>query len=188
MEAIDALKNRTSSPRLTGDTPNKIALETIFQAAMRAPDHAQLRPWRFLLVEGGDRQKLGDLFVKAKREDNSLLTEAEIEKTRNKTLRGPLILVAIVSVQAHPKVPEIEQVLSAGAAIQNILLAAYALDIGAIWRTGSMAFHPTVKSGLGLTSNEKIAGFVYIGDRQGKERQLTPMDSQRYFESWPKKL
>jgi nitroreductase len=188
MDTIEALKNRTSSPRLSGTVPNKSALEALFQAAMRAPDHAQLRPWRFLLIEGDDRKNLGDLFVKAQSEDNALLTEVEIDKTRCKPLRAPLILVAIISIQAHPKVPEIEQVLSAGAAIQNILLAAYAQNIGAMWRTGSMAFHQTVMDGLGLASNEKIAGFVYIGERQGKERKITPMDSQEYFETWPKVL
>lgn len=188
MDAIQVLKNRTSAPRLSGGVPNKIALETLFQAAMRAPDHAQLRPWRFLLIEGDDRKRLGDLFVKARCEDNALLTEAEMDKTKSKPFRAPLILVAIISIKAHPKVPEIEQVLSAGAAIQNVLLAAYAQDIGAMWRTGDMAFHKTVMAGLGLASNEKIAGFVYIGERQGKKRQLTPMDSQKYFETWPKVL
>lgn len=186
MDLLEALHSRTSSPRLAGEVPSEEELEVLFQAAMRAPDHAQLRPWRFLLVSGEDRNALGDLFAKAKLEDNSELSEAELKKIRSKPLRAPLIIVAIASIQPHPKVPEIEQVLSAGAAVQNLLLAAYGSNIGAMWRTGSMAFHATVMKGLGLGSNEQIVGFVYIGEQQGKSKQVSPLDSQQYFKIWPK--
>jgi len=186
VDLLKTLHSRTSSPRLAGEVPSKEALEGLFQAAMRAPDHAQLRPWRFLLVSGDDRNVLGDLFAKAKIEDNAELSAIELDKIRSKPLRAPLIIVAIASIQPHPKVPEIEQVLSAGAAVQNLLLAAYASNIGAMWRTGSMAFHKTVMEGLGLSNNEQIVGFVYIGEQQGKSKQISPLDSQQYFKIWPK--
>jgi len=185
VDLLTALHNRTSSPRLSGDVPSAEVLEGLFQAALRAPDHAKLRPWRFLLVSGSDRNILGDLFAKAKLEDNPELSNLELEKIRSKPLRAPLVLVAIASIQTHPKVPEIEQVLSTGAAVQNLLLAAYASNVGAMWRTGSMAFHATVMTGLGLDSNEQIVGFVYIGEQQGKSKQVTPLDSQQYFKIWP---
>ena len=184
MDALDALLNRTSSPRLGGSEPPADALNNIFKAALRAPDHALLRPWRFLLVRGDARLRLGELFAGAEKQDDPEIAEALLEKTRAKPLRAPLIVVVIARVLAHPKVPEVEQLLSAGAAVENMMLAAFAQGVGAMWRTGGMAYHPFVHKGLGLLDNEQIVGFLYLGEVQGKDRNLLTLAVDDYFEDW----
>ena len=185
MDALEALHLRVSAPRLGGEVPSRVILDNMFKAALRAPDHAQLRPWRFLLVAGTDRDRLGDVFVQAQLQDDPELSDAAIAKARGKPRRAPLIIVVIASTREHPKVPEIEQLLSAGAAAQNMLIAAHAQGIGAMWRTGGMAYHATVLHALGLQSNEKLMGFLYVGSIDGKSRVARHLETAEYFKSWP---
>lgn len=184
MDALDALHLRSSVPKLSGPLPSEEMLENIYKAAFSAADHAVLRPWRFLVVKGDSREKLGELFVKAGLSMDPSLNPGAIEKLRCKALRAPLVLVCISSFKPHPKVPEIEQDLSAGAATQNMLLAAFAQGLGAMWRTGSLAYDPIVKSGLGLSLEEKIVGFLYIGTINGGTKRLCNPDIQSYFQEW----
>jgi nitroreductase len=184
MDALEALHNRTSVPKLTDPAPSGDCLQNIFKAALRAADHGVLRPWRFLTIAGNSRHKLGDLFVKAAEAADSTRDQAALERLRQKPLRAPLIIVTIAIHHEHAKIPELEQDLSAAAATQNMLLAAYAQDIGAFWRTGSMAYDPVVKKGLGLTENEKIIGFLYLGQQDCATRRLADPDVSEYFQSW----
>lgn len=184
MDALDALHLRSSVPKLSGPLPSQEMLDNIYKAAFRAADHAVLRPWRFLVVKGEARERLGDLFAEAGLAKDASLDNAALDKLRAKPLRAPLVLICISSFKPHPKVPEIEQDLSAGAATQNMLLAAFAQGLGAMWRTGTLAYDPTVKSGLGLSENEKIIGFLYIGTIDGGTKQLCAPDLQSYFQEW----
>lgn len=184
MKAIEALLNRSSVPKLGEPIPGDEALQNIYKAAFRAADHGVLRPWRFLLLKGESRQRLGQLFVDAALVDDPKLSEEKILKLRSKPLRAPLILITISSPKEHPKVPAFEQELSAAAATQNMLLAAFAQDIGAMWRTGPMAYHPLVKEGLGLAPNEKVIAFLYLGSITGGTKQLTEPDFANYFQDW----
>jgi nitroreductase len=184
MDALEALHYRRSYPRLDGPVPSDKILQNIYKAAIRAADHALLKPWRFLVIQGESRNRLGDLFVEAARTDDAYIDEAKIAKLRSKPLRAPLLLVSISSQQEHLKVPPIEQDLSAAAATQNMLTAAYAQGIGAIWRTGSMAYHPSVEKGLGLRNDEKIIGFIYIGNIRGSEKKLLDTNPNDYFQNW----
>ena len=184
MNALDALHRRSSVPKLRGPLPSQKMLENIYKAAFSAADHAVLKPWRFLVVMGDSREKLGELFAKAGVAKDASLHQSAIEKLRRKPLRAPLVLVCISSYKFHPKVPEIEQDLSAGAATQNMLLAAFAQGLGAMWRTGSLAYDPLVRSGLGLTVEEKIIGFLYIGTIDGGTKQQREPDVQSYFQEW----
>lgn len=184
MEAIEALINRVSIPRVGSELPDDSELEIIFKAALRAPDHAQLRPWRFLTISGDDLFSLGELFLEAQLQDDAALSNVAQVKVKSKVLRAPLIVVAIASLQKHPKVPEIEQMLSAGAAVQNMLIAAYAQHIGAIWRTGSMAYHPVVRDGLGVCEDEKIIGYIYMGKGESKARVPTDLVVEDYVSQW----
>lgn len=184
MDALDALHQRSSVPKLNDPLPAPEMLENIYKAAFRAADHAVLRPWRFLVIKDSARERLGELFVKAGLAGDAALEPAAIEKLRAKPLRAPLILVCISSYKPHPKVPEIEQDLSAGAATQNMLLAAFAQGLGAMWRTGSLAYSEVVKDGLGLSDNEKIIGFLYIGTIDGGTKQLCEADIGAYFKDW----
>ncbi len=184
MDALDALHLRSSVPKLGDPLPPQEMLDNIYKAAFRAADHAVLRPWRFLVIQGEARQRLGELFVQAGLDGKAELDAAALEKLRAKPLRAPLILVCVSSFKPHPKVPEIEQHLSAAAATQNMLTAAFAQGLGAMWRTGSLAYNAVVKSGLGLSPEEKIIGFLYIGTISGGTKQRRDPDLQTYFQNW----
>ena len=184
MKALDALHSRISFPKLSDPVPEQEVLDNIFKSAFRAADHAVLRPWRFLVIRGESRARLGELFVRAASADRPDITAAEKRKLRNKPLRAPLILVTVVSPREHPKVPACEQELSAAAATQNMLIAAYAQGVGAMWRTGSMAYHPMVMAGLGLASHEKIIAFVYIGSIDAAAKNLIEVDLKAHFREW----
>ncbi len=185
MDALKALHTRVSAPRLGGDPPDDETLEKIFKAALRAPDHGLLRPWRFLVVRGDDRRTLGELFAQAAADDDPDIDEAALDRARQKPFRAPMIVIAISRLTSHPKVPEVEQIVSTGAAIQNMMVAAYALGVGAMWRTGGMAYHPVVTGGLGLESNERIVGYVYLGRVEGRVKRLRDLDVDEFFRNWP---
>lgn len=184
MDALDVLHNRVSASRLAGPEPEPEILDAIFRAALRAADHALLRPWRFLVIRGDARLRLGDLFVQATESANPGSNEVILENIRRKPLRAPLIVAAISSPKTHPKVPLLEQDLSTGAAVQNMLNAAYAQDIGAIWRTGDMTEARLVREGLGVRTHEKIIGFLYLGHMGGPARPLPELHIKDFFSEW----
>jgi nitroreductase len=184
MDALTALHSRVSVSRVTGPVPDSQALHNIYRAALRAADHALLHPWRFLHIEGSSLHRLGDLFVAASLNDDPELTLEKQQSIHTKALRAPLIVVAVTSPKPHPKVPGIEQEYSTAAAVQNMLNAAHAQGIGAIWRTGPMATHPTVLQGLGLKSDEKITGFLYLGQIGIVPRPAPQLPVDDYFSRW----
>lgn len=183
MDALTLLHDRVSCPLLLEPGPSAEQLKNIYQAALRAPDHGAIRPWRFLTVEGDARQKLGALFLKAALSDNPELAQERQDKTQNMPLRAPLMIVVIAAVKAHPKVPLFEQEISAGCAAQNIILAAHAQGVGAMWRTGDMAYHSVVREGLGVSSEEKIIGYIYLGSPK-KLRQAPQHGEVDYVVEW----
>lgn len=184
MDALTALHSRVSVSRLTEPAPDQATLDNMFRAAMRAPDHGLLRPWRFLILRGSALDRLGELFAQASLQDEPDLAPAKLDKLRSKPLRAPMIIVGVCSPRDHPKVPVFEQQLAAAAAIDNLLIAAHAQNIGAIWRTGPMASHDTVTRGLGLTSQESILGFIYLGTPDGPRRPLKQEDFIPYIQDW----
>ncbi|PCJ40015.1 MAG: nitroreductase [SAR86 cluster bacterium] len=180
MDAITALHTRKAAPRLIEPAPAKEQLELIYKAALRAPDHAMLRPWRYLVISGAARNKLGELFVAA--------LEPETEEKKNKLLmaplRAPMIIIAVSTITEHPKIPAIEQVASTAAAIQNMSLAIHALGYASIWRTGAVAFDDKVKLGLGLKTSDEIVGLLYLGTASVEDRPVPELDIDDYFEEW----
>lgn len=184
MKALDALLSRSSSPKLSDPAPDQQVLENIYRSAFRAADHCVLRPWRFLVIEGTARERLGELFVTAATRQDPQITVEKQMSLLQKPLRAPLILVTISNPVAHPKVPEIEQALSAAAATQNMLVAAYAQGVGAMWRTGAMAYDQTVMQGLGLAAHEKIIGFLYLGTVAGGTKNLCDPPLSAFFKAW----
>jgi nitroreductase len=184
MNLLEALQNRNSSTRLEEPAPDESTLGGWFEAAIRAPDHGRLRPWRFIVIRGESRNKLASLFVRSAEKLDPELTEAEKTKLLSAPLRAPLIVVVVASVTEHPKIPEVEQLLSAGCAAHNILLAAEATGFAGIWRTGAMAYNLDVMSGLGLEPNEKIVGFLYLGARSGAAKSLPALETGEYVSQW----
>ena len=185
MDALEALQQRVSAARLVGEVPAPEVLDNLFKAALRAPDHGMLRPWRFLTISGDARLALGELFLKAQRADVPEMTEIQCQRAQAKPLRAPLIIVVVATLTEHPKVPELEQLLSAGAAAQNLLVAAHAMGLGAMWRTGAMAYHDVVRQGLGLQAHERLIGYLYIGEVQSKSRVLPNLAVADFVTAWP---
>lgn len=164
MEALTALHSRNSVNLLSDPAPSSAQLEAIFQAGLRACDHKNLRPWRFLVIDGKARQKFGLLMVSVKQAAQAEpLSDDLADKLASKPFRAPTIVAVAAKITEHEKVPEIEQVLSAGAAAQLMMTAAHAQGIGAIWRSGSMMHHPAMLEGLGLDDSHRMVGFLYLG-------------------------
>ena len=180
MDALVALHTRTSAPRLEAPAPGGEALDQILLAALRAPDHAMLRPWRFLVVEGDARSKLGQLFVDALQPK----TPEEADKLRASPLRAPMIIIAAAAVKENPKVPAIEQIESCAAAVQNMSLAIHALGFGSIWKTGKPAYDPRVKVALGLKETDAIVGYLYVGTPTMRDRPAPVLNVGDYVEHW----
>ncbi len=184
MDALSALHTRSSVGKVNGTLPDDEAINNLFKAALRAPDHGQLRPWRFLRIEGASLQRLADLFATAAKQDNPDLSAEEQQSAGSKALRAPLIIVSISRAAPHAKIPVLEQDLSAGAATHAMLVAAHAQGLGAVWRTGPMASHPVVTEALGLSENEKIIGFLYIGLPEGSARPLRELAIDDFVKRW----
>ena len=183
MDAIEALVTRKSSAKLIAPAPGKEDLNIMMQAAIRAPDHCRLRPWRFIVIEGSAREKLGRIFEDALKARDPDASEAMLNKERNKPLRAPMVIIVIAKVEEHPKVPGVEQVLSAGAAAQNIMLSAHALGYAGIWRTGKTCFDPKVNAALGASETDQIVGFLYLGTSE-RTPILLEESIDEYMEIW----
>ena len=185
MDAITALQTRNSAPSLIEPAPDAEERDALFRAALRAPDHARLRPWRFVVVEGDARRRLGETFAAVARQaDPGLDEQAEI-KLRNAPLRAPLLIVVLARIQEHPKVPEIEQLLSAGAAAENLLVGLHALGYGAIWRTGPIAYQPALVDALGYGPDHRIVAFLYVGTPGAAPKTLPELEPGDYVQHWP---
>ncbi len=186
MEALRMLTERVSAPQLTGPDITPQEQNILLRSALRAPDHAWLRPSRYLLIEGENRRALGEIFLQATPDWQSLSAEKQ-QKVLNMPLRAPLLIVAVSCIQEHPKVPRDEQLLSTGAGVQNILNAAWALGLGAIWRTGDMATNPQVIEALGLAPQDVIVGFVYIGHINCTLKQPPELPLDDFVTRWKAK-
>jgi nitroreductase len=167
MDALEALNTRATAKTYGDTAPTKEQLALVLQAAVRAPDHGRLRPWRFMLIEGGQRRKFGDLLAASAARRVPGLSEGDLQRERDKAMRAPLVIVVACRVVPGTKVPDLEQILAAGAAAQNILLALHALGFAAAWKTGEAAYDPEVKRALGLGEKDHLVGFVYTGGGTG---------------------
>ena len=185
MDAIDLLLKRVSVPRLQAPAPSTEQLDLMLRAAFRSPDHGQLRPWRFLTVEGDDRKALGELFVQGLLSTTPYADDEEIEKTRTMPLRAPLLLLVIATITEHEKVPAHEQMITAGCAAHNILLAAHAQGVGAVWRTGFVAETPLINTGLGLQAHEQVVAYMYLGTPINALRNPPAVDPAPFVQAWP---
>jgi nitroreductase len=168
MEAIEALTSRRSPPKLVDPAPSDEQISTILGAAIRAPDHGRLRPWRFLLMRGEARERLGDVLAQALKAREPTIADDQLQRERQKPLRAPVVVVVAAALVEGHKIPVVEQLLAAGAAAQNMLVAAHALGYGAWWRTGDPAYDERVKEALGLAPGDAIIGFVYLGTASGR--------------------
>ena len=183
MQNIEFLMSRFSSGKLRAPAPKGEVLQNMLVAAQRVPDHAQLKPWRFIVIAEPQREKLGNVFVQALRQKGDPTSE-DIARAQAQPLRAPLIIAVVASLTENAKVPVIEQQLSAGCAAYAILLAAQAQGFGGMWRTGAMAYDAVVKKGLGLAVNEEITGFLYLGTPEINSKSIAPIDVLQKVTFW----
>lgn len=163
MDIFTAIHTRQSVSKVRPDPVPRELIERLLAAAAQAPNHHKVRPWRFFVLTGAARERLGEAMAQALlRRDPAALPEA-VAAERAKPLRAPVLIAVGVDRPSGPKVVEIENVCAAAAATQNLLLAAQALGLGAMWRTGPAAFEPGVKAMLGLAPEQHLVGFVYVG-------------------------
>lgn len=185
MDAFTALLTRSSAARLVAPAPAGEVLQRIFRAALRAPDHGRLRPWRFLVVEGEDRNLLGEAMARAMAAHDPASDAAALAKLRANPLRAPLLVLPVAHLAAHPKVPESEQLLSVACAAQNILLAAHAAGFGGMWRSGAVTYTEALHRELGLAANEWLLGFLYLGTPEGAPKPADQPALAEHVRSWP---
>lgn len=165
MSELDFLLQRRSVPSrlLSAPGPDAATIDALLSAAMRIPDHGKLDPFRLLLIEGDARLRLGDFLAERTLSRQPVVDPAAVAKDRGRFANAPLIVTVIACVTSGHKVPEQEQLLSAGAVCHNLLLGAQALGFGAQWLTGWAAYDAEVATHLGLMANERIVGFIHIG-------------------------
>jgi len=164
-----------SAKAMKGPGPSAEQLRTILSAAARAPDHGKLFPWRFIVFEGEARAAIGEFLAECVKESEPQASEERIGLERGRFLRAPVVVAVVSRVRENIPIPEWEQVLSAGAVCENMLIAAHAEGFVANWITEWYAYHPRVKDRLGLKSGERIAGYIYIGtSAQVLEERVRP--------------
>jgi nitroreductase len=184
MDALELLHTRASNGKLTEPGPDDATLTLAFEAAARAPDHGALRPWRIHVVRGAAREALGAVLAELEAARDGASAES-IDKARHKPLRAPLLLAVSARVVPNPKVPAIEQILAAGALAHGLLLGLHAHGYAAIWRTGTAAYDDEVKRALGLTPEDALVGFLYIGTAAQPAPPIARPRAVDVIEEWP---
>jgi nitroreductase len=166
MELFAAIQTRSSAGRLAEPGPSPQHLDQLLQAAAKAPDHGRLKPWRLIVLKDATREAFTVAAVEAKRARLPGMTADQLVSERAKINRSPAIVVIGCAVNRdQTKVPEIEQVVAAGAAAQNLFLAAHDLGYGVMWKTGAAAYDPAVKTTVGLRPDDHIVAIMHLGTR-----------------------
>lgn len=178
-ETLALLARRRSSKvmQLAEPAPSAAELDALIDLAARVPDHGKLGPWRFVIIDGEARGRAGAALADVIRHDDGV-DDDRIAFVRNWFNRAPACVMVVSSPKPSPKVPEWEQQLSAGAVCYNLLLAAHALGYGGCWLTEWPTFDARARAALGLTDEERIAGFVYLGTPNGVATERVRADAK----------
>ncbi len=185
---IDLLLRRRSvlAKNLAEPGPNAEQLQTILAAGLRVPDHGRVEPWRIQVLHKTAQASLADVCREVFERENPTANETLIEAEHARMQRSPVLLV----VSSHPdpqrfdKIPALEQLLSAGALCQNMLIAAQALGFGAQWVTDWPAYHPDIRTALGHSADTEIVGFVHVGTPPEPPRERARPDPETIISEW----
>ena len=177
---IGWINSRRSMGNLDAPAPTHSQIEAAIECAATAPDHKKLYPWRFIVTQGDARHELGRALLEAAQakavQEGEVLSEKDIKKTQSMPLRAPLIITVVTKIQAHKKVPPFEQMLSAGAAVQNLILALKAQGFSTVWRTGLLCNELAVKAYFDVGPDDYVTAFVYTGTSPKSEPPRKPID------------
>lgn len=178
--ALTALLSRRSAWPLLEPAPPQEVLNLAFDAALCAPDHGNLRPWRFVVIRGAARERLGDVFAQAARRRDP---HADTERFRAKATAAPVLIALGVRIVPGHKVPEMEQTMAVAAAAMNILNALHGLGYGGFWASGKNSYDAGVRQALGLNPEDRLAGFLYAGTpKTGAQPVKRPPRAQHVLE------
>lgn len=187
-DSLGALLGRASVPAalLRDPGPDRAAIETAVAAALRAPDHGGLRPWRYLCIAGDARVRLGELLASALAARDPATPPARLEVERGKPLRAPLVIAAAAALQPeHPKIPVWEQETSAAAGTMNLLNAFDAMGFGAIWLSSPALRDPAVQQALGFAATDRLLGWIYVGTPDATRPRPARRDPREFWREWP---
>ena len=184
MDALTNLLTRNSPRELTTPIPTRDDMHEIYQAALRAPDHAWLRPSRFIEVTGQGLEKLSKIFTEFASNELEDLTPLQMDKYQSAPFRAPMIIILVTKITEHPKVPKTEQMLSTAAAAENILLALHAKNFAGIWRTGKFALNKKIVEYLNLTPGHEVIGYLYVGTPTGTAKKIPDLDVEKFITRW----
>lgn len=181
METYEAIITRQSVPKVTDEVPDAATIRRLIDAGVRAPTHHLTQPWRFIVLTGVALKELGDAWATGAEREGK-----DPESVRSKSLRAPVIITVIETPKHHlPKVQEVEEHHAVGAAMQNMLLAAHGMGLGAMLRTGPAAHIPEVHDYLGLIEGELVAGYIYLGyPEPGVQRPQTRRTDASEITEW----
>ena len=179
------IHQRQSIGHLVEPAPNAEQLEKAFQAALTAPDHHRLKPTRFVVIPNDQREAFGELLSQAIA-DLGETDQSQLDRVKNHPFRAPLLVLALTEFKPHPKVPDFEQTLSTGAAIQNFLLSLQVQGFSTIWRSGAVIESRLFKQALGLAAEDLISGIIYIGTAVKAIPARAEINSQTYVSYWNK--
>ncbi len=163
MDVFEAIHTRQSIGEVKPDPVSRDLIERLLSAAVQAPNHYKVRPWRFVVLTGGARERLGEVLAESLRKRDPDADDDRLARSRARPLRAPVLIAVGVDKPSIAKAIEIENVCAAAAAVQNLLLAAHALGLATKWRTGPAAYDPDVKAFLGLQPDQHLIGFIYVG-------------------------
>ena len=175
------LKRRSVSAKdMTGPGPSPAQIDQLLAAAHRVPDHGKLGPWRFVVFTGDARADFSAKLAAIYKEENPDTPEKLLAFQAELLTRAPLVIAVISTAGEHIKIPEWEQVLSAGAACQNLLVAAASMGFGAQWLTEWYSYNDKVKALLGMEPHHQVAGFIYVGNYNAvPEERVRPSLEER---------
>lgn len=184
MNAMELLASRRSVSKLKEPAPGPDVVERVVRAALRAPDHGALRPWKILSFRAEARGKLGALFVESLLRRHPAASADEIERERNKVLRAPLLLAVVATIKPSPKAPEVEQLLSAACVMHGLLLGLQAEGFGSVWKTGAPAYDRALLAQLGLAASDQLLGYLYVGSVAEEPAAMARPEPSAHLVEW----
>jgi len=185
-ETLHFLASRRSLTAAQMQEPGPSPEETaaLLRLSARVPDHRRVHPFRFMTFEGHARGQFGDKLAQSYAANHPDADDQALALERGRFLRAPLVVAVISAVNHAHKTPEWEQVLTAGAVAQNLVITASAAGYAAQWLTEWYAYDANVVAAMGLAEHERVVGFVYIGTAAEAPKERARLDATELTTAW----
>lgn len=177
-------RRSTVARMMDGPGPDDADLRKIMEAGMRVPDHGRLTPWRFIVIRGDARSTIGDVIATSFKKNNPDAIEEQIEMEQERLSRAPVVIAVVSKVHKEHKIPEWEQILSAGAACQTMLIAAQSMGYAAQWLTEWYSYDAEVKAAIGVEGEDAIAGFMFFGNEMAEATERARPEYADIVSEW----